>query len=366
MHLPSITSLDKQRLRANWRRENGVDHFAGLQVRGKPKLHGVSMTVSARTTAGGRTMVTSQLRKGGDPSGRASAGYGRIREEVEATLWSGRALAWGEVGIFAEWAGPGVQKKDAVTKIDRPRLFVFGAWFLNGGSALGLADRYRAGEEGIDKREVWRKTNLVTCPETLARIINPCEHVEIIPWVTDDVRTEFMDDERAERVAEMANSYVGRCASVDPYIREKFGVSAPGEGLVMMPVSRAFNEATLNDFSELAWKAKTDAHSVKQTARPAAVRFEPPENVERFVADFVTQARIDQIAGESFPGEPARKSGTGRFITALIEDVMKESVEERAALGAEEGMILSALRNAAREAWLSRCDAEAAMEVPAP
>ncbi|WP_411839699.1 hypothetical protein [Paracoccus sp. ME4] len=364
MELPSITSLDKQRLRAGWRMENGLDHLADFAVRGKPKLHGVSMTIRARSDAGGRSIVQSALRKGGDASGRALSGYGRIREEVEATLFAGRNMAWGELGIFGEWAGPGIQKKDAVTRIDRPRLFVFAAWFLNGGSALKIADQYRAGGGGIDVRHVWRNTDLLTCPDALSRIINPCEHVEIVPWVTDDLRTELLDDGEAERVAGMVNGYVDRCAVEDPYIRDRFGVAGPGEGLVMMPVSMAFRDATLNDFSELSWKAKTKAHSVKHVARPAVVKFEAPASIERLVCEFVTQARIDQIAGERFPGEQALKTRTGQFITALVEDVMKESAEERAALGADELMLLPALRDAAREAWLARCEAE--MEMPAP
>lgn len=47
-----------------------------------------------------------------------------------------------------------------------------------------------------------------------------------------------------------------------------------------------------------------------------------------------------------------------------LPSITKESAEERAALGTDEGMVLPALRNAAREAWLARSDEE--MEEPAP
>ena len=356
MKLPSIHAFDKYLSREKWRAEHGETGFTGYQVRGKPKIHGVSMSLSIRVTAGGVVTPTSQLRKSGDPSSDVVPGYAAVRDEIEAGLWAGRVPAWGETGILAEWAGPGIQKRDAVTKIDRPRLFVFAAWFFNGGSVLERADRYRSGESGIEARNIWRSANLITCPQTLARIINPSEHVEILPWITDDLRTEGLGQIRAGLVAHMANRYVADCALKDSYIADRFGIEAPGEGMVAMPVSQAFMEANFETFAELSWKAKTPVHSVKRVSRPATTKVELPAGIDGLVSDFVTPARVDQIISETFSGKDLERSGTGAFVAAMVADVLKESKEERASLDAPEAAIGSALRTAARQAYLSLCD----------
>lgn len=251
MQLPPIQPFDKFAARSLWRTAHG-ERLAPLPCRGKPKLHGASMTLSARQGVDrGSPEVLSALRKGGDPSGPVAPGYAAVREEIESTLWAGRTLAVGMTGIFAEWAGPGVQRKDAVTRIETPKLFVFGAYFVNFGRDLRLADAYAAGEE-VDKREVWARTCLVTCPETLDRILNPCPHVEIVPWVTGDLTADGRPEEEMAAVARRANEHVAAYERVDPYILQRFGVSGPGERIVTMPVSEVLNQATLLDFAELS------------------------------------------------------------------------------------------------------------------
>ena len=352
MKLPSIISFDKYLVRSNWRSEHGLTQFSGYQTRGKPKIHGISMSISVRTDSSGKRLVTSSLRKGGDPSSQAAFGYSEIRGEIEEGLWKNRALAWGETGIFAEFAGPGIQKKDAVTKIDRPRLFVFAAWFINGGSDLENADRYEDGDEAVSSRDTQRRTGLITCPITLARILNPSPHVEIVPWVTGDLAAEGLGEARASWVADEANRHVADFENADPYILDRFGVSARGEGIVVMPVSEAFTHASMETFAELSWKAKTSAHSVKNVSRPVTISTELPDSVAALVSAFVTPARIEQILAETFPSGDFDLTGTGIFVGAMVTDVLKESLEERASLDATDAQILQVLRRAARDAFI--------------
>jgi len=359
MQLPSILSFDKTNARAKWRAENGVNAFRSLTVRGKPKLHGVSMAISARADTGGNLTVRSKLRKDSDSMELAAPGFSEIRDEVEQTLWAGKRLAWGETGIFAEWAGPGIQKKDAICKIDRPRLFVFGAWFVNGGRDLDLIDEGQDMSDGTARRAIYSRVSLVTDPESLGRILNPSEHVMILPWITGDLTTEGRDAARVSEVIEDANRIVGKFSVEDPYVKNMFGISAPGEGFVAAPVSHAFNEATLLDFAELSWKAKTDAHAVKKMAAPVVEKTEMPGNVVEFAATFVTDARVEQILSETFPDGSVDKAGTGKFLAAMIADVFKESREERKVLGAPDVLLEKAVRNAARSAFFLKLEAAA-------
>ncbi|MFG6084070.1 hypothetical protein ACEUZ9_000312 [Paracoccus litorisediminis] len=349
MKLPSIPTFDKHMARVDWRRSHGETTFNRFAARGKPKLHGVSMAVMAQRGSCG-VKVSSRLRRNTELTDLVAPGYSSVRQEIEETLWAGHNLAYGTTGIFAEWAGPGIQKKDAVTRIDRPRLFVFAAFSVNFGKDARLLDRWSAGED-VDTRELYGRISIVTDPGVLSRILNPCPHVEIIPWVTGELRTDGASDEQVETVMREVNDIVDAYAREDGYILDRFGISGPGEGVVIQPVSQAFNQATMLDLSELSWKAKTDHHAVKKVSAPATRAVEIPAGLPEFIETFVTPARIEQMISENFPDGPIDSKGTGRFVTAMRVDVMKESIEERQALGLDDVRIVMAIEAAARQAW---------------
>lgn len=354
MKLPPILSFDKFHARSEWRREHGENHLRGFAARGKPKLHGVSMSISCRKTAGDRHVITSKLRRESVLDENSAPGFMAVRDEIEASLFADQMLAVGETGIFAEWAGPGIQKKDAITKIDRPRLFVFAAWFVNFMDHK-LVDAYLREElldgKPVDLREAWARVDVVTEPKVLARIFSPCPHIEIIPWVTGNLATEGMDADRVDAVMAEVNGRVAEFDREDPYVRERFGVSGRGEGLVIQPVMNAFNEGTLRDLSELSWKAKTEAHAVKKVSAPVTREIEIPAGLLEFIETFVTPARVEQIASENFPSGEYVMRDTGKFIAALLADVLKESGDERVALGLADVVIKKAVEDAARAAW---------------
>lgn len=170
--------------------------------------------------------------------------------------------------VFGEWAGPGVQKHVALSKLPQPIFCVFSL---------------RVG------------ANLVVEPDDIVALlthgnISLPSHMYVLPWHRDQrldgsfvLDLHYHDEEQLQRRAELVNTMIQVWSKVtfffffvlrhsfrlqeidreDPWVRESFGVVGTGEGLVWYPVSFCLHNRLLPDelFTAFSFKTKVAASS---------------------------------------------------------------------------------------------------------
>lgn len=263
----------------------------------KIKLHGTNAAI--RITPTGE--VTAQKRTSDITPENDNAGFARWVAGLEAPF----NFLEDTIIIDGEWAGPGVQKGDAVAGIERKMFFPF---------AVRMFD-----SDGTRK-------GVVTSPIDVASIVratygdNP--DMKVLPWFCEAKEVNFLDQDSCQEFIDWATAEVDKIGENDPFIKEAFGVEGPGEGLVFYNVS-----PDVPGFSRWMFKVKTEAHTVQKAKKRNHVAPEKPEGVDEFIEMFFTENRFRQILNEKFDGVADRKN-TGPFIKEMMSDVHKESANE--------------------------------------
>ena len=288
------------------------DAANGLTVRPKIKLHGTNGGIRIKGFN-----VTAQSRNnvlvGSDNAGFAAWVASQSRK------WA--SIGFDDTIIFGEWAGPGIQDTDAVTKIANRAFFIFAMYHV---------------EDDL----------MVTDPNILKAILpDDITGVHVLPWAAPAQHINYTN---AGTFSEQTSALVEEIGRVDPYIRDTFGIEGPGEGLVFMPE----NSSSLQDFCKSTFKAKCEAHRVKKAAKAVTTKIDVPKDAVDFVLTFVTEPRLKQGLAEACGGDRSPKN-TGAFIKWMSSDVLKESKAELEAMGIEFGAVAKFVVVAARE-WFLR------------
>ena len=275
-------------------------HYAEPQnYRAKIKLHGANMAI--RIGQDGK--LTGQSRN----QDLENDGYQfPLFIKEHAAFFSALVCPDHELVIFGEWAGPGIQRKVSVCKIERKTFFVF-----------ALMERTQ------DRRVFIFEPNDIEA--ILTRHASLPSQLRIIPWFAKTFTVDFADKPRLREQSAGFNEDVAQIDLCDPYIKSHFGLEGPGEGLVYFPLGKTDPE----DFGRLAFKVKGERHS-KGSGGEKKARIQTPaaENVVAFVDMMVTPARVLQGAGELFGEGPYEKKGLGALIRWIIADVKSEGQDE--------------------------------------
>jgi len=253
--------------------------------------------------------------------------------EPHKAAWAAADLPTGRVTFFGEWAGKGIQKGDAVCGLDQKYFFIF---------AVQIED------------------DMLTDPDTIEQMIPDLDDVIVLPWDTIwDKPFHLGIEEECLALGGEAGRAVQSIGERDPFIYGIFGVEGPGEGWVVSPITDLDgDDATLGMprdlYSMLTFKAKTEAHSVKNNKKLVPTFVEIPEGVAEFVEMFVTPARCEQALTEGCEGvaEPAR---TGDFFKWMGQDIKKESQVELADAGLEWKDVSKHITEASKKWWLKKC-----------
>lgn len=214
--------------------------------------------------------------------------------------------------IYGEWAGPGIQKNDAVTKIPNKSFFVF--------SILDIFTGVRYHD-----------------PNDIEGIIQTVfgkdyenQNIYVLPWETEEYQIDFTRQGECQCFVDAIMKTIDdEIAEVDPYIERKFGVTGPGEGLVMYGLRGNFLDGTpvpKEYVLDYIFKAKTEAHTVQKEKNRNHVAPEKPDGIEDFIEMFFTEARFEQMLNQI--GGVAEREKTGQFMKAIMSDVYKESQQE--------------------------------------
>lgn len=305
-----------------WLMRNRKMDITTVEYRAKIKLHGTNAGI--RIVDG---VATAQKRTSDVTTDADNAGFARWVDD-NAAAWSRCGLAGSTVVFFGEWAGSGIQRNDAITLIRQKMLFLF---------ALQVDDK------------------IITDPATIERMIPDLDDVVVLPWHGDHhYHIDFNDTGVANEMVEALNVDVESIGERDPFVWEMFGVDGIGEGLVITPVTGAAGMPR-DEYAQLIFKAKSEAHRVKQSSSAVKMRIEVPGNVHEFVDTFVTEPRLMQGLTEGCGGE-ATKQQTAAFLKWFGSDVKKESVVELEDMGLEWKQVAGFVNKAAVTWFLKKCN----------
>lgn len=252
-----------------------------------------------------------------------------------------RALAPGTV-VFGEWAGPGVMKGVALSKIPEKVFAVFAVLHTDGEDGLALSVE----------------------PDEIASIVkgSPCY---VIPWYKD-LNVEVNWDATAEELApvmDAINTEVRAVEQCDPWVKSVFGVAGTGEGLVFYPeMGDIGDSATVVDAYYLRmFKAKGEEHKTVAQKAPVQADPEKAKNLAEYAALVLTDARLEQGAEKVTPDGATMRydmKRIGQFLGWVSKDVEKECVPELAASGLDPKAAGKAVTEYARKWYMAKVAAE--------
>ena len=244
----------------------------------------------------------------------------------------------GQCVVFGEWCGPGIQKRTAISKIDRKVFAVY---------AIQISDEF--GDE------------YVIDPEHIETILPKHPDVFVLPWVGDMFCLQFADTAKLNATAAKINGLVKEVEDCDPWVKENFGVEGIGEGVVLYPVAATDNRVGMDNtgvvnrepFSEVMFKAKGEKHQVVRQKNPAQVDPERAKSVEEFVDLVVTENRLQQ-GQATVCSDPAEMKDLGEFIKWVGQDVKRECAAELEESGLEWKDVAKAINTKARTWFIAR------------
>lgn len=306
-----------------WRNKHAMIGGPVVTYRPKVKLHGSNAAIRCE---GGE--VYAQKRTSDITPDNDNAGFAKWLEPHKDAWWVDPEVYADPVIWYGEWAGPGVQKGDAVSRINRKMFFIF---------ALQIGDGFVVDP---DKIEVF----LSDSPAM--------DDVVVLPWDSNFTLTvDFSDPEKADLQAEYMTRSAESVGECDPFIADMFGIEGPGEGHVWVPIpAQEGNSWTVRRhiYSSFTFKVKAACHGTKK-AKVASRKVEIPDGAKEFVDMFVTEPRCQQALVEACDGV-AEKPRTADFLKWIGSDIKKESEVEL--LEAElEWKQVSKLVNAAAVQW---------------
>ena len=290
-----------------------------IQMRSKIKLHGTNAAVRIVDST-----VTAQKRTEDITPLQDNAGF---------ALWVSNA-EWNldeNVIIYGEWAGPGVQKSDAICLTDKKRFYVFGVLRLD-----------------IEPDAENTVRNYVIEPNIIKQYVPQHSDIVVLPWFDEPMELNSDDVETARVIQSKVEAQVEAIGEEDPFVKQMYNISGTGEGLVIAPYDESglINQALFNSY---VFKVKSEAHAVKKTKSPASIKVEVPDSVKDFAATFVTPVRCQQMIDEHCSGSTSPKV-IGEFLKNINADILKESKNELAGLDVEWKMVAKEINKLAL-AW---------------
>jgi hypothetical protein len=177
----------------------------------------------------------------------------------------------------------------------------------------------------------------------------------VLPWEGSTVTIDFGSRDSLDQAADELNRRVAAVEQEDPWVKQTFGISGVGEGLVLYPVTVNAAPASfdMEQLAVLMFKAKGEKHRSAATKTAVTVDATVVTSVQDFVALMVTETRLQQ--GQASACDHQRDPRhTAAFIGWVADDVLKESAAELEASGLTWAQVDKAVRAAARSWFLQR------------
>ncbi len=282
-----------------------------LRYRAKVKLHGTNAGIQihpdGRVIAQGRNRA---LTIADDQYGFAA--WVAERRDVFTSL----AQPDGLIVLFGEWAGPGIQKKVATTKVPAKFFAVF---------AVQIGD------------PILEASRIAACPSHIAGMLPEIDGLHVLPWFGPTFELDFGDAEQMQGEVDRINAQVDAVEQCDPWVEATFGVRGVGEGLVLYPLPDGaegdFEPQPRDEVTDAMFKAKGEKHQVMKSDRPVMIDPTVLASIDAFVDAFVTEARLEQAVGEVFGTEAPSLKQMGPFLKWIGQDILAEGQAELEASG---------------------------------
>jgi len=301
----------------------------------KIKLHGTNACV--RISKDGT--VVAQKRKSDVPLDAPSHFGFELWVEANKEYWAGMsqfATDTTDFYVYGEWAGPGIQKSDAVSSIDEKQFFVFAC------RGMMAADPHPSAPivGGVVNEFQWILDPAFI--ETLLsyrgnEMVPLIPKLNVLPWYgTEGLNVDWTDNDQAAMATDLIIERVKPIGKCDPYIKEKFGVEGNGEGLVFYGLQMVEASGTftlLGQSSKFMFKAKTEEHA-NVTKSKLPKKYDPPNQKDKdFAAAYVTPARLKQAEFELTNGGELERKQIGDFVKWMLVDIKKEGANDIEELG---------------------------------
>ncbi|AMO44148.1 RNA ligase2 [Ruegeria phage vB_RpoS-V10] len=308
-----------------WRNQSRLMDGPVVTFGAKIKLHGTNAAIRCE---GGE--VFAQKRTSDVDVHADNAGFANWLEPRKAAWAIPHKDIPETVIYYGEWAGPGVQKGDAVSLLSKKYFFIFAVQ--------------------IDDYMIVEPSEIETyLPKDVGGVL---DDVLVLPWATDEITVDFSDPTKTDVLVEYLNDIVAGIAECDPFIMDTFEIEGQGEGLVVVPKQVYGDKLTRDEYSAFTFKVKAEHHGVKKMKNPASRKFDIPDGAKEFIDMFVTEARCMQGLMEACDGI-AEKPRTADFLKWMGNDVRKESVVEMEEAGLEWSQIAK-LVNTASVGWFHK------------
>ena len=282
----------------------------------KVKLHGTNAGIQVHPNG---TVIAQSRSNNLNPPHSDNNGFGAwVKENEKAFAVTAKALP---ITIFGEWCGTGIQKGVAISEI-KEKVFAVFAVQIHAGQWL----------ETVLDTDV-----LCTDPVAIRNYVPDLKKLYILPWIGVDIKIDWGNETSMQKSADKINSYVDAIEKCDPWVKENFGVSGTGEGVVMYPIRIGFldTQARLVDrelITTYMFKAKGEKHKVVKQKKPAQIDPEVVKSIDEFVKMFLTESRLEQGVAEGCGGSKIPQN-TGKFVKWIGQDVKKESAAELESAG---------------------------------
>lgn len=202
------------------------------------------------------------------------------------------------ITLFGEWAGKGIQKGVAVSKLEKT-FFLFGIKVKNTND-----DTYWLDISNIEHRGDINFYNLskIKRYDIEFDFNNPDKHLEVITELTNEVETQ--------------------CP-----VGTFFGIDGIGEGIVW---------ETYHNNKKYRFKSKGDKHKVSKS-KTVSIEPEKQESIDAFFKYAVTENRLQQGLQKIFfdHDKPLDVKGTGDFVKWVTSDILKEESDTMTASNLE-------------------------------
>ena len=235
--------------------------------------------------------------------------------------------------IFGEWCGKGIQKRAAISKIDRKVFVVFAVQL---GGINGEAPHLE-----ID-------------PQRIAAYLPEHPDIFVLPFYSDPIIIDFAEKASLEGAIARLSHLVEEVERVDPWVKDTFGFEGVGEGIVLYPDSNSLTDRL--EYNELIFKAKGEKHQVVKSKEPVQLDPELVKSIDEFVAMFVTPNRLEQGLTEACGGK-LEMPLVGAFLKWFATDVKKESVAELKVADLTWKEVNKAVSKAAKDWYLAKVKA---------
>jgi len=248
----------------------------------------------------------------------------------------------GQVVIFGEWCGKGIQKNVAISNIDHKIFAIFAIQ--------------------IGSNQIIFEPDMISLALSIPSVSIP-KNVHVLPWFVSSenkdviININYLDKNSIKKEIEKIENLINNIDICDPWVKKVFNIEGHGEGLVWYPVNLSDENGNIERhfLSQYMFKTKGEKHKIVKTKKLIPIDPEKAKNINDYVNMFVTEDRLEQGVREINNGQFVFDYKLiGPFIGWISKDIKKEGEEELIASNLEWKSVTKEIAQKARNWYLQK------------